>query len=35
MREVWTKGGEDVRMEAFCRAVRMRGESDWLSGTRE
>lgn len=28
MREVWTNGGDDVRMEALCRAVRTLGESE-------
>lgn len=32
MREVWTNGGDVVRMDAFRRAVRMRGESEEYSG---
>lgn len=32
MSEVCTNGAEDVRMEAFCRAVRIRGEREGFSG---
>lgn len=35
MREVCTNGGEDVRMESLCRAVRTRGESEEDSVTRK